>query len=72
MELAVIDHSDPELDQVTAIPGDRLADGGTITHESLPFRITIRGFYLNSKLHSLSAGSNSVPRPRWAPASVSR
>lgn len=61
MELAVIDHSDPELDQVTAIPGDLLADGGAITHESLPFKIAIRGFYRNSKLRPVTAGSGGVP-----------
>lgn len=60
MELAVIDLSDPELDQVTAIPGDLLADGGTIMHESLPFRIAIRGFYQNSKLHSISDPGTTV------------
>ncbi len=54
MELAVIDRTDPEMEQVTAVPGDVLADGGTVSHESLPFRMTIRGYYLNSKLHTIS------------------
>ena len=43
MELAVTDLTDPETDQVTAVPGEVLADGGTISHESLPFRIVVRG-----------------------------
>lgn len=62
MELAVIDLTDAETDQVTAVPGEVLADGGTITDESLPFRIVIRGFYLNSELKMIgqNAGS-SVP-----------
>ncbi len=61
MELAVIDHSDPELDQVTAIPGDLLAGGGVIMHESLPFKIVIRGFYRNSKLRPVTADKAGVP-----------
>ncbi len=61
MELAVIDKSDPEMEQVTAVPGERLADGGAITHESLPFRMEVRGFYQNSKLQPLAHGGMSVP-----------
>jgi hypothetical protein len=62
MELAIIDHNDSETDQVIAIPGERLAQGGTIDHEALPFRLIIRGFYRNSKLQMLSAqGAASVP-----------
>jgi hypothetical protein len=60
MELAVIDKSDPEMEQVTAVPGERLADGGAITHESLPFRMEVRGFYRNSKLQMVGEGSASV------------
>lgn len=60
MELAVIDKSDPETEQVTAVPGERLADGGSITHESLPFRMEVRGFYRNSKLQPLAQGGASV------------
>ena len=61
MELAVIDKTDPDTEQVTAVPGERLADGGTVSHESLPFRIEIRGFYRNSKLQPLAHGGTSVP-----------
>src|SRR4029077_4498787 len=39
MELAVIDTTDPELDQVTAIPEAVLRRSRTIEHESLPFQI---------------------------------
>jgi hypothetical protein len=60
MELAVIDKSDPEMEQVTAVPGERLADGGAITHESLPFRMEVRGFYQNSKLQMIGEGGPSV------------
>lgn len=61
MELAVIDRTDPETEQVTAVPGDLLAEGGTIRHESLPFRMEVRGFYRNSKLQPLANGEGVVP-----------
>lgn len=62
MELAVIDQTDPEIEQVTAVPGDVIADGGTVTHESLPFRIVVRGFYQNSELRMIGQNTgSSVP-----------
>jgi hypothetical protein len=60
MELAVMELSDSETDQVTAVPGERLADGGTITHESLPFSLKVRGFYQNSKLQMIGQGGTAV------------
>src|SRR5437762_1065131 len=51
MELAVIDTFNPEFDQVTAIPEAVLRRGGTIKHKSLPFRLVVRHFYQNSRLH---------------------
>jgi hypothetical protein len=50
MELAVIETSNPEYDQVTAIPEAVLRSGGTIEHKSLPFRIVVRHYYQNSRL----------------------
>ena len=61
MELAIVDLTDAETDQVTAIPGKRLAQGGAIDHDSLPFRIEIRGFYLNSALQMIRTDGSSVP-----------
>jgi hypothetical protein len=62
MELAVIDESDKDLDQVTAIPDTLLKRGGTIEHSSLPFRIIVRQFYQNSQLEPLDkAGPNALP-----------
>lgn len=60
MELAVIDMSDADMEQVTAVPGERLADGGAIIHESLPFRMEVRGFYRNSKLEMVGEGGASI------------
>src|SRR6187455_1464982 len=37
MELAIIDTTDPQFDQVTAIPEAVLRRGGMIEHKSLPF-----------------------------------
>jgi len=50
VELAVIDESDPQLDQVTAIPQSILSREGTITHPSLPFRILVDRYYKNTQL----------------------
>lgn len=54
MELAVIDTTDNDLDQVTAIPESVLKKNRTIDHWSLPFRIAVRNFYQNSRLKMLS------------------
>jgi hypothetical protein len=54
MELAVIDTSNPEFDQVTAIPEAVLRRGGGIEHKSLPFRLVVRHYYQNSRLHMVN------------------
>src|SRR6516164_6577140 len=53
MELAVIDTTDNDLDQVTAIPDAVLRHNRTIEHGSLPFRIVVRNYYQNSRLKML-------------------
>ena len=53
-ELAVIDTSGDDLDQVTAIPDTVLRHNRMIDHSSLPFRIAVRNFYENSRLKMLS------------------
>ena len=60
MELAVIDTTDRELDQVTAIPEAILRRGGTIEHKTLPFRIAVRHYYQNSRLKMASEGDSSL------------
>jgi hypothetical protein len=60
MELAVIDTSNPEYDQVTAIPEAVLRRGGTIEHKTLPFRIAVRHYYQNSRLKMASEGDSSL------------
>ena len=62
IELAVISESGGGQDQVTAIPEERLRQGKTIDHASLPFRIIVRQFYQNSRLQPIDqAGQNAVP-----------
>jgi hypothetical protein len=60
MELAVIDITDSDLDQVTAIPDTVLRHDRAIDHWSLPFRIVVRNFYQNSRLKMLSEAGNSA------------
>lgn len=63
MELVVVDESDQELDQVTAIPEVRLKQGGVIETPSLPFRVVVRHFYQNSRFQPLQ---QSEPNARPA------
>jgi len=61
MELAVIDASNAELDQVVAIPESLLKPGREISLAALPFRLVVRGFYPNSRIVPLvNAGAGSV------------
>jgi cytochrome c biogenesis protein ResB len=60
MELAVTDLTKKEGARVTAVPGDVLADGGTITHESLPFKVIVRGFFRNSDLQMIGQDNSSA------------
>ena len=71
MELAVIDTTDNDLDQVTAIPESVLKSNRTIDHWSLPFRIVVRNFYQNSRLKILSdAGGNVRPIANQGPGAM--
>src|SRR6266516_4861086 len=49
-ELAVIDTTNPEFDQVTAIPEKLLWSTRVVEHPSLPFQIVVRNFFSNSRL----------------------
>jgi len=71
MELAVIDTTDNDLDNVTAIPESVLKTKRTIDHWSLPFRILVRNFYQNSRLKMLNqAGSNVQPIANRGPGAM--
>jgi ResB-like family protein len=70
-ELAVIDTTDKDLDQVTAIPESVLKQNRTIDHWTLPFRIVVKNFYQNSRLRMLSeAGSTARPIATQGPGAM--
>jgi hypothetical protein len=71
MELTVIDTSDNDLDQVTAIPETVLRQNRTIDHWSLPFRMVVRNFYQNSRLRMLSeADTGARPIANQGPGAM--
>lgn len=49
-ELALIDTSNPDYDQVAAIPDEMLKDGRLITDPRLPFGVRIKELHRNSKV----------------------
>lgn len=61
-ELAVVDATDPEWDDVVAIPEKRLAQQPEIQHPKLPFRVVTRAYYPNAQLQNRAeAGANTSP-----------
>ncbi|MGH8092409.1 MAG: cytochrome c biogenesis protein ResB [Chthoniobacterales bacterium] len=61
VELAVIDTTNPEYDQVTAVPEAFLGRKQTIRHDNWPFQIVVRNFFQNSRLHMLSESNAGLP-----------
>src|SRR5262245_17911372 len=61
VELAVIDATDPNFDQVVAIPERVLAREGTIQHPTLPFTLKIQHFFPNSRLLMRSQAQDAPP-----------
>jgi hypothetical protein len=59
-ELAVIDTTSPEFDQVTAIPETVLRRTGIIEYPSLPFQIVVRNFFQNSRLKMVAETTNGA------------
>jgi hypothetical protein len=59
-ELAVIDTTNPEFDQVTAIPEAALRSKRIIEHSSLPFQIVVRNFFPNSRLQMANENDNAA------------
>jgi hypothetical protein len=59
-ELAVIDLTNPEFDQVTAIPESVLRHNHIIQHPSLPFQIVVRNFFQNSRLQMINEGDKNT------------
>lgn len=49
-ELAILDTTNPDFNEVVAIPEAVLADGGAIQYPKLPFQVRIRDYYPNAAL----------------------
>jgi hypothetical protein len=62
-ELAVIDATDPDFDDVVAIPESMLADGTVVQSPKLPFRVVPRAYYPNSDLQLRSRVPGAPPSP---------
>ena len=62
-ELAVIDASNPEFDEVVAIPESRLATEKEIRHEKLPFTIRVKKYLPNSRLARRAPMVETEPPP---------
>jgi len=60
-ELVLLDTTNPDYDEVVAIPEDVLADGGVIQHPKLPFQIRIRDYYPNAFVQMREQASNPIP-----------
>jgi hypothetical protein len=63
VELAVIDVTDPNFDQVVAIPEELLARGGAIQSPTLPFTLNVRQFMGNARLTMRSQEPQAPPSP---------
>ena len=62
-ELTVIDASNPEFDEVVAIPESRLATEKEIRHEKLPFTIRVKKYLPNSRLARRGPMVDTEPPP---------
>jgi hypothetical protein len=60
-ELAIIDGTDPQFDDVVVVPEARLADGGSLQVPKLPFRVVIKEYYPNAALGMRSATTGENP-----------
>ncbi|MCF3649469.1 cytochrome c biogenesis protein ResB [Synoicihabitans lomoniglobus] len=71
-EVVIIDQTDADFDDVTAIPESLIAAANPIQHAKLPFRVIVRGYYPNANLamlNQLPAGAetaNLAPNPSTA------
>jgi len=63
-ELAIIDVTDPQWDQVVSIPSEHLLKKEPIQHERLPFRVVSRSYYPNATIQMREQlGNVSTPPP---------
>jgi hypothetical protein len=60
-ELAIMDTSNPDYNEVVAIPEAVLSEGGVIQHPKLPFQVRIRDYYPNASLQMRDQAPNAAP-----------
>ncbi|MEP6810463.1 MAG: cytochrome c biogenesis protein ResB [Chthoniobacterales bacterium] len=61
VEFAILDVSNPDYDQVVAIPETVLARGGTIQNPALPFTVQIKRFIPNARVTLRAQDPNAPP-----------
>lgn len=62
-ELALLDKTDPQFDEVVAIPEDALADEKSLQHARLPFQVNVRAWLPNATLQMGDpAGRTDLPK----------
>ena len=66
-ELVIMDTTDPDFDDVVAIPESWIAKGDPIQHGKLPFRVIVRTYYPNANLGMLHAQPEGSPGLGMAP-----
>ena len=66
-ELVIMDTTDPDFDDVVAIPESWIAKGDPIQHGKLPFRVIVRSYYPNANLGMLHAQAEGSPGLGMAP-----
>jgi len=62
-EVALIDATDPQFDNVVAIPEALVANGETVQHPRLPFRVVTRLYYPNAVLQMRRDAPDAPPSP---------
>ncbi len=62
-ELAIVDTTDANFDEVTAIPEAVVENGGGIQSPRLPFRVVIKAYYPNSGLQGREGSNPAAPAP---------
>lgn len=55
-ELAIIDTSNPETDEIVVVPGSQLQSESTISHPELPFDIQPLKYFFNSRVPRIQSG----------------
>src|SRR5260370_36693 len=73
-ELAFVTDMDANTDQVVAIPQSRIAPGGEIQPDKLPFTVPVQNYWPNSEPSFPAAGPKAVftPAPEGHPPNLSR